>query len=264
MIRKHLFKDKADNDSIRWRLHEPTRLEAFSDAVIAFAITLVAISLEVPQTFDELLHLMQGFFGFAICFLFLALIWHEQYVFFRRFGLQDTRTIAYNLMLLFMVIYLVYPLKFLFYFLAQGSAQIVKEDGTVIDRFKNGNQPCELMIIYGIGYFIIYSLMALMYKHALKKKDDIRLSRLEIYNTKTYIRAYIGRLCVVVLSLSLAIYGIDRSDKYSFFSGISYSLIGFVMWFVIGRRKKKIPKLFTKQEIEEVRNELVIVEETEA
>ena len=162
MIRKHIFKDKADQDSIRWRLHEPTRLEAFSDAVIAFAITLVAISLEVPKTFDDLLVLMQGFFGFAICFLFLVLIWHEQYVFFRRYGLQDTRTVFYNLVLLFMVIYLVYPLKFLFYFLGQGSNNELMVDGKVFERFRNAAQICQLMIIYDIGYFVIWSIMALM------------------------------------------------------------------------------------------------------
>ena len=114
MIRKHIFKDKTEDSSIRWRLHEPTRLEAFSDAVFAFALTLVVIALEVPETFDELLHLMVGFFGFDICILFVVMIWHEQYVFFRRTGLQDTRTNAYNLALMFMVIYLVYPMKFMF------------------------------------------------------------------------------------------------------------------------------------------------------
>jgi hypothetical protein len=50
----------------RWRGGEITRLESFTDAVFAFAVTLPAVSLEVPRTFEELLVAMNGFFRFAI------------------------------------------------------------------------------------------------------------------------------------------------------------------------------------------------------
>jgi len=52
----------------RWRGGEITRLEGFTDAVFAFAVTLLAVSLEVPHTFQELPMAMKGFFAFAICF----------------------------------------------------------------------------------------------------------------------------------------------------------------------------------------------------
>jgi len=263
MLRKHIFRDKAKIDSIRWRLHEPTRLEAFSDAVIAFAITLVAISLEVPRTFEALSIMMKGFYAFGICFLFLVLIWHEQYRFFRRFGLQDTRTTALNLMLLFMVIYLVYPLKFLFTFLTRGNDEIL-ENGEVVHKFTSNIQICELMIIYGVGYFIIYILLIAMYSHALKRKDDILLSRLEVYNTRTYIYSYLGCLGIVLLSLSLAVIGLYSDNGiFGAFSGMSYGLTGIVLRLIRGPRKRKITKLFRKEEIEELKNEVVVVEEKE-
>ena len=44
------------------------RVEAFSDAVFAFAVTLVIVSLEVPKTFDELFETMKGFLSFGCCF----------------------------------------------------------------------------------------------------------------------------------------------------------------------------------------------------
>ena len=42
------------------------RIEGFADAVFGFALTLLVVSLEVPNNFDELLSTMQGFFAFAI------------------------------------------------------------------------------------------------------------------------------------------------------------------------------------------------------
>ena len=65
---------------------EISRLEGLSDAVFAFAVTLLVVSLEVPETFDELLHVLRGFSAFAVCFAILFWVWHDHYRFFRRYG----------------------------------------------------------------------------------------------------------------------------------------------------------------------------------
>jgi hypothetical protein len=57
---------------------------------------------------------MRGFFAFAICFALLLQVWHEQYRFFRRYDLQDSISIVLNCILLFLVLFYAYPLKFLF------------------------------------------------------------------------------------------------------------------------------------------------------
>jgi hypothetical protein len=44
----------------RWRGGEITRLEGFTDAVFAFAVTLLVVSLEVPHMFEELLAADEG------------------------------------------------------------------------------------------------------------------------------------------------------------------------------------------------------------
>jgi uncharacterized membrane protein len=79
--------------------------------VFAFAVTLLIVSLEVPKSFEELIVTMRGFVAFGICFFLLMLIWHEQNIFFRRYGLHDTITITLNAILIFLVLFYVYPLK---------------------------------------------------------------------------------------------------------------------------------------------------------
>ena len=85
------------------RKHDITRVEAFSDAVFAFALTLLVVSLDVPQSYDELIRLMAGFVPFACSFALLTWLWYEHNVFFRRYGLQDPYTVTLNAVLLFVV-----------------------------------------------------------------------------------------------------------------------------------------------------------------
>ena len=75
--------DREFLDGFRLRGREVTRLESFSDAVFGFALTLLVVSLDVPRTFDDLATTMRGFPSFAVCFLFLALIWNGHYKFCR-------------------------------------------------------------------------------------------------------------------------------------------------------------------------------------
>src|SRR3712207_2902823 len=86
MLREKLTRNRVgEEEGFTWRGVEVSRIEGLSDAVFAFAITLLVVSLEVPKTFDELLATMRGFFAFAICFALLFAVWNEHYKFSRRY-----------------------------------------------------------------------------------------------------------------------------------------------------------------------------------
>lgn len=190
------------SDPTDWRSHEPSRLETFSDAVFAFALTLVIVSLEVPKTFGELYETMKGVVGFAICFLFLFLIWNTQNKFFRRYNLKGEYVTLLNACLLFVVLVYVYPLKFLFYLLFSSSTYLKgKQEIQIITE----GDVAKLMVIYGLGYTIIFFLFYLMYRHVLARAEELRLTSRELTISKISAGENLINVVIGVISIFFAI-----------------------------------------------------------
>src|SRR5512145_138126 len=144
------------------RRHEISRLEAFSDAAFAFALTLLVVSLDVPRSYGDLIGLMKGFFSFACCFALLVWIWHEHNMFFRRYGLQDALTVALNGALLFVVLFYVYPLKFMF---DSMFAQMMPEAYPALQRMSLA-QLSRASAVYGLGFVVLFVMFTLLYGRA--------------------------------------------------------------------------------------------------
>ena len=211
----------------RWRGKEVSRVEAFSDAVFAFSVTLLVVSLEVPKTFSELLVNMRGFVAFGLCFAILIYIWHLHYVFFRRYGLTDTYTIVINAILLFVVLFYIYPLKFLFTVVINGllgMEQIVDVSGQ------------KIMYIYNGGYFTVFLLLALLYRHAKSRTESLGLNEVEQHDTRYSIGHCEIQMGMTALSTLIAVFG---GDRFSYIAGMSYFLLGPSMAFYGYRMGKK-------------------------
>jgi len=240
MLRKIVSKNLENkNATFRIRGHEILRIEAFSDAVFAFAVTLLIVSLEVPKSFEELMVTMRGFYAFGISFLLLMMIWYRQNIFFRRYGLHDVTTIALNCTLMFLVLFYVYPLKFLFTLIFSNQIYGPGHSPFII----TGNDIPQLMIIYGIGYILIYLLFLFMYAHALRKKDELELTALEIFDTKTTI--YANVLLIIIGFISVVVAMILPKNSAGL-SGFVYALIGpaaSIFYSYRGRKKRKIQNL---------------------
>jgi uncharacterized membrane protein len=222
----------VDRDGFRPRGTEPSRIDAFSDVVFGFALTLLVVSLEVPKTFDELLIMLHGFFPFALCFLLLTLVWIQHYRFFRRFGLHDMATIWVNALLLFVVLFYVYPLKFLF------TVALTKTNGAA---FSSPMQNRHMMVLYGVGFAAVYGLLALLNYQAWRQRRELGLSRLEEILTLSYIlevgaAAAVGLLSCVVAWL--------LPPKQAGWAGMTYFLIAlYYRAFHLRWRNRKIKAL---------------------
>ena len=163
----------------RLRGQQVTRLESFSDAVFGFALTLLVVSLDVPKSFGDLVNTMRGFPAFAICFLLLALIWNGHYKFCRRYGLDDGTARFLTCVMLFLVLFYVYPLKFLFNLSITG---LLLGAGPPISM--TGAQLSMLLLIYGLGFAAVYLAMALLYFHAWRLRGLLQLTEVEKFDTR--------------------------------------------------------------------------------
>ncbi len=161
----------------RWRGGEITRLEAFCDVVFGFAITLLVVSLEVPHTYAELIADMRGFLPFAICFAQLIMIWRAHYRFSRRYGLEDPYTAFLNIVLLFVVLFYVYPLKFVF-------TMLVGEVTQTAQAYLGFHEALVLMRIYAAGFATVFVLLFLLYAHAYKLRRELDLNPVEVFETR--------------------------------------------------------------------------------
>ena len=181
-------------------------------------------------------------------------------MFFRRFGLQDVKTILLNSILLFVVLLYVYPLKFIFSLLTQGNI-IIHPDGTTVTKLSTTGEVDQLMLIYGIGFFVIYSIFLLMHMHALAKKDELRLNAIEMYNTRTAMYGNLTMMSIGALSTLFALLGIFTDLQLSSYSGLSYALIGIALSVLYRLRAKKRNKIFTSDEIQKMLQEKLVIEE---
>ncbi len=205
----------------RWRGREVSRIEGLSDAVFAFAVTLLVVSLEAPKRFDDLMRLMHGFVSFGICFLLLLMIWHAQYIYFRRYALDDRVSFLLNAALLFVVAFYVYPLKFLTTLLTNGITRYQEVDaaGNAIRAMRSTDWR-PLMMIYSAGFMALYIIFALMYLHAYKLRDALELNAMEAYETRGVVTENLVMIGIGGVALLLAWLNSPR------FSGMTYALIG--------------------------------------
>ena len=173
----------------RWRGGEITRIEGFSDAVFAFAVSLLVVALEVPHTYTGLVEVLYAFPGFVASFGMLYLFWSSHYRYFRRYGLEDHFSKWLNAALL--LARAVFGL----------SAQVPlwpHVSGLVHRRAHSAHaislstdaEWAGLLRIYGLGLAGIFSCYAALYYHAYRLRARLRLTRAEELLTIGPVRGY--------------------------------------------------------------------------
>ena len=249
------------NPDFRYRGVEPGRMENFSDAVFALAITLLLISTSPPTNFDQIKRFVWELIPFTLCIIFIILIWHEHFTFFFRYGLRNSKVLVLNSTFLIIVLFYVYPLKFLTKLILLPLAILFgqKTLRTEMLGMIRGEDMADLMIIYGLGAFAVFIILMLMYRYAYRHAAELELNDLERFDTLTKIK--MNRLMAIIPLISVVIAIIFHSYwLVGMVAGFVYFLYTPVM-FVFGRRRDKARRaLLASMEDKSSIQKVVIVE----
>ena len=194
-------------DSVRnsWGFRERgaqvTRLEAFVDAAFAFAVTLLVISFDgLPKNADELVLAYKGIPAFAASFVLLAMFWRAHERWSRWYGLDDNFSTTLSLMLVFLVLVYVYPLRMLF----ASFFQFVSDGALPANYVVRSYSDLRWMFgSYAVAYGSLSFVVLLLYHHAWRKRDALGLDAIERVNTRLNMLRWCITIGVAVLSLAL-------------------------------------------------------------
>lgn len=188
----------------RWRGSEVSRLEALTDTAFATVLGLLFLRAAPPDSFTDLFAAVKSLGPFAVTFTIIAYVWVEHWLFARRYDLQDPLTTLLNLLLLFLLLFYAYPLKFLFTLMFVQTFGPIGEIGKkeMMAGYGGLDDLATLFVIYGVGFGSIFAVIAAMYARALHFADELRLDPVELFLTRsgivqTLLQAGIGALSIV-------------------------------------------------------------------
>jgi len=193
-----------------------SRLEAFSDGVIAIAITLLVIEIHVPKVghsglIDALWGQWPSYVAFLISFAVIGIMWVSHHSMFERIAAVDRGLLFLNLALLMGIAFLPFPTALL--------AEYVREGGT---------NSSVAAAIYSAIMAVIGLAFAAMWRHLLRNPQllvsGISEERIQIAIRKSMVgpavyTASIGLAfiyapaCFVVYALVALYFGTNPSSR---------------------------------------------------
>ena len=192
------------NAVLRIRRHQPTRLEGFVDSAFAFAVTLIVISIgHVPSDVPEMLQALRGLPTFAVCFLLISRFWAMHRFWSRHYDIEDQTAVRLSLILVFLVLVYVYPLRLLFSitFGSMTNNWLIEQPIAIHDI----GEMRSAYVVFGLGLAAIAAVFALMFRHALRLAADIGLSPDEVIVTRARVIGWTCTVGVALVSIALAL-----------------------------------------------------------
>lgn len=212
-----------DRVGIRQRGLEMTRTETFTDAAFAFAVTLLVISIDaVPTSYDDMVRALEGIPAFGLSFALLAMFWHGHWQWSRRFGLEDGPSILLSLVLVFVILTYVYPLKYLAtLFVAWVSGGGI--GGQV--GLTGADELGRIFAIYGVGFIAANACLVGLNLHAYRRREALMLDPREAFGAGSEAGAWALAAGVGGLSVGVALLLPDGGA----WAGFAYMLLPVVM-----------------------------------
>jgi len=201
------------------RQRQTTRLETFVDAAFAFALTMLVISVDaIPQSFEELSEALKGVPAFAASFAIIVMFWHGHYRWSRRHGFEDGTSVVLSLLLVFLVLVFLYPLRLMM--------------SGALNAMSGGWLPAELeitqlshlrtfFVLYGLAFALMSAVLIALNAHVLRLQLAPPLSRVDRVTARIEIEAWSITAAMGAISAALAMILPPR-------------LVGLAVWLYVG------------------------------
>ena len=161
----------------RMRGMQMTRLETFIDAAFAFAITMLVIAGDrVPDDIETLLDAFKMVPVFVASIAVLGVFWRGHWLWSRRYGLEDGRSILISWALLVTILIYIYPLKMVF-----GGMFYLLSDGALGQAMnvRTGTQARQVFAIYALGFAALALEILLLNWRAWQLREPPQLNARE-------------------------------------------------------------------------------------
>jgi hypothetical protein len=153
--------------------------------------------------------------------------------------LQTTTVVVLNAVLLFVILFYVYPLKFLFTVVVGGLTQgLTVPQDQLNHMFTSARQVPALMVIYSLGYIAVCILFALLYHYAYTKRTELELNEYEAMRT---IHAVIFQLSFAAVGALVIVLALLLPVGQAGYAGVFYSMngvVGFALGSILGKRER--------------------------
>jgi uncharacterized membrane protein len=220
---------KTDKHGFRLRGTEMTRIETFTDAAFAFALTMLVVSSDPITGFAEFGNVLRMVPVFLLSATMLMMFWWGHHEWSRRYGLDDGMTIILSCMLVFTMLVYVYPLRFVFgtfmYFIGiLTGVDLGHPHFALADDQRHAIN--WLFAIYGAGFMAMSLVITLLTVHAWRQRDALELDERERLLTRMSITSWLIMAFVGLISVALALlvppqwYGVP---------GWAYAMLGVIM-----------------------------------
>jgi uncharacterized membrane protein len=213
---------------------QPTRLETFVDAAFAFALTMLVISVDaIPRSYAELNDALLRVPAFAASFAITVMFWHGHYRWSRSYGVEDTASVVLSLVLVFLVLVFLYPLRLMM--------------SGALNAMTGGLLPSELTItevshartffgVYGLAFALMSSVLLALNARVLRLPFSPPLAAAERVRARVEVEVW---AILSAMGTASAVLAILMPPRLLAVAGWMFASLAIIMP-VMGRRWKRL------------------------